>query len=393
MLAHQLGRRSEALSLISKSLERAPAQADWHNNLGNVLQQEGRLEEAIAAYRNALALQPGHANAHNNIGVLLKAEGKLEEAEAEYRTAIRLNSDAPDAYHNLAILLGASQRIPEAVSCYCKALTLRPQFPEARRLLALAYCVIGERLKAIALCEEWLELEPDDPVAQHTLAAVSGREVPARASDAYVQKTFDSFAASFEAKLAQLQYRAPALIAAAMTDAVLPQTRSFDVLDAGCGTGLCGALVAPYARRLEGVDLSSGMLKRARDKNVYDELIQGELTACLKHHSETFDLVISADTLVYFGSIADVAAAVAGALRPGGWFIFTVEEAAEADAPQGFCIRPHGRYSHRASYVADVLTAVGFFATIRRADLRLESGLPVAGLVVSAVKSVPSAAS
>ena len=132
------------------------------------------------------------------------------EAEEAYRTSIRLDPNQADAYHNLAILLGATGRTQEAVTCYCKALTLRPQHSEARRLLSIAYCVIGEPDKAIALCKEWLKSEPEDPVALHTLAAVSGCDVPSRASDAYVQKTFDSFAATFEAKLAKLHYQAPA---------------------------------------------------------------------------------------------------------------------------------------------------------------------------------------
>ena len=114
------------------------------------------------------------------------------------------------------------------------------------------------------------------------LAACSGRDVPARASDAFVEKTFDSFAASFDAKLASLGYRAPALVAEMLAHAGLDASRSLDVLDAGCGTGLCGPLVAPYARRLVGVDLSEAMLARARARDVYDELVKGELTAYLR---------------------------------------------------------------------------------------------------------------
>ena len=37
-----------------------------------------------------------------------------------------------------------------------------------------------------------------------------------------------------------------------------------DVLDLGCGTGLCGPLLRPYARALAGVDLSPQMLERMR---------------------------------------------------------------------------------------------------------------------------------
>ena len=47
-----------------------------------------------------------------------------------------------------------------------------------------------------------------------------------------------------------------------LAHAGLDASRSLDVLDAGCGTGLCGPLVAPYARRLVGVDLSEAMLAR-----------------------------------------------------------------------------------------------------------------------------------
>ena len=56
------------------------------------------------------------------------------------------------------------------------------------------------------------------------LAACTGREVPERASDDYIEATFDSFAASFESKLAKLSYRAPALIAAMLEECGLTRT-------------------------------------------------------------------------------------------------------------------------------------------------------------------------
>ena len=62
-----------------------------------------------------------------------------------------------------------------------------------------------------------------------------------RASDAYIQKVFDSFATSFEAKLAMLHYQAPMLIAAALADSGVVKAK-VEILDAGCGTGLCGPL-------------------------------------------------------------------------------------------------------------------------------------------------------
>ena len=392
VLAHENGRSDEARRLIERSLELAPDQPDWHSNLGVVLQARGDLEGAIDAYRRAIALRPAHANAHGNLGVLLKAQGDLAGAEAAYRRAIDLDPQHADAYHNLAVLLSATDRADEAVSCYCRALTLKPHYPEARRALALAYCLLGERDRAIQVCEEWLKDDPESPIATHTLAACSGRDVPARATDEYVRKVFDSFSSSFEAKLARLHYRAPSLVAEAVAASGIAPARALDVADLGCGTGLCGPLLAPYARRLVGVDLSTGMLTHAQDKKVYDELYQVELTAYLQDNREAFDIVVTADTLVYFGGLEEVVTAAARALRPGGVLVFTVEEAVGPEADASYVLQPHGRYTHGAGYVERLLDGAGLEPMIGRADLRLESGVPVKGLVVRGAKPVAAGA-
>jgi predicted TPR repeat methyltransferase len=386
VLAHQRSRSEEAVALIERSLELEPDQADWYSNLGNVRQDRLELDEAIGAYRRAIALDPEHANAHSNLGVVLRARGDVVEAEAAYRAAIRIDPDHADAYHNLGVLLNAQRRSHEAAVCFSKVITLRPKHPEARRLLALAHCNLGEVDKAVAIFEGWLEEEPDNPIARHMLAACSGRDVPLRATDAFIELTFDSFAASFDSKLARLEYRAPALVAAMLTDAEGEGSKSLDVLDAGCGTGLCGPLVARYARRLVGVDLSERMLAQARERKIYDELVKGELTAYLSDSTESFDVIVSADTLVYFGPLDDVITASANALRPSGRLIFTVEELTGAGPDAGYSISPNGRFRHTPEYVARVLAEANLRSEIVRAELRLEAGDPVAGLVVQGTK-------
>ena len=51
VLAHQQGRSEQAVALIERSLELEPDRADWHSNLGIVLQDRLELDEAIVAYR------------------------------------------------------------------------------------------------------------------------------------------------------------------------------------------------------------------------------------------------------------------------------------------------------------------------------------------------------
>ena len=347
VLAHQRARSEEAVGLIGRSLELEPERADWHSNLGIVLQNRLELDEAIDAYRRAIALDPNHANAHNNLGVVLRAKGDVVRAEAEYRAAIGIDPEHSDAYNNLGVLLNGQKRSHEAALCFSKVITLRPRDPEARRLLALAHTTLGEVDKAVEVFEEWLEEEPDDPIARHMLAACTGRNVPARASDAYVERTFDSFAASFDSKLERLSYRAPALVAEMLTRSNGDASRSLDVLDVGCGTGLCGPLVAPYARRLVGVDLSARMIAQARERNVYDELVKRELTGYLRDLTAAFDVVMSADTLVYFGPLEDVVAASANALRPTGRLdLHRRGTGRRRRASPGYSLGPSGRYRH-----------------------------------------------
>lgn len=383
VLLHQRDRSDAAIELIERSITLKPEHADYHNNLGNVLVERARFGEATEVYRKALALRPDNCDAWNNLGAVLRALGRLEEAGNAYLKAIELNPETVYAYNNYGNLLSGQGRAKEAVAFYCKAITLAPGHPDSKRLLGIAYYTLGQIEAAAGVYREWLKEEPDNPIARHMLASCSGADVPRRASEEYIVKTFDSFAGSFDQKLESLAYRAPQLVAEAVAARQGPPSKNLAVLDAGCGTGLCGPFIAPFASRLIGVDLSSRMLALAGTRHIYDELVNAELGAYLDAHPGAFDLVISADTLVYFGELQDVFAAAAKALLPHGLLVFTVEEAEVSG--HGFRLNPHGRYSHSRTYVAEALQLAGFAPPcIDAAVLRMESGSPVAGLVVAA---------
>src|SRR6185437_7082849 len=106
--------------------------------------------------------------------------------------------------------------------------------------------------------------------------------------------------------LADLDYQAPRLIAEAFARAWPVARAELDVLDAGCGTGLCGAFLREYSRMLVGVDLSAGMLERAARRALYDQLCNEELTRFLREHPSSYDAIVSADTLCYFGALTEV---------------------------------------------------------------------------------------
>ena len=128
------------------------------------------------------------------------------------------------------------------------------------------------------------------------------------------------------------------------------------VLEFGCGTGLCGVLLRSSSKNLVGVDLSPGMLDKARARSIYDELVEGELCAFMRSRPAAFDIVNCADTLCYFGALEEAMAAARACLRPGGVFAFTLE-AEPPDSEHRHRIQAHGRYAHRADYVTDVARA------------------------------------
>ncbi|MBI5017337.1 MAG: tetratricopeptide repeat protein [Deltaproteobacteria bacterium] len=387
VLSHQQGRSAEAERLLRSAVEQAPDHPDALNNLGNVLEGTGNLREAEAAYRRVLELNPAHHGAQNNLGVVLKAQGRLEEAVATLTTAAAQRPEAFDAHLNLGNALRRLGRIREAVDAHLRAIALKPELTDSPKLRIYALHAAGRTVDALKRLDEWLAAEPDNPMAAHLRAAVSGEGVPERASDRFVRETFDGFAPHFDELLANLRYRAPELVAEVVAEALAPPAADRDVADLGCGTGLCGPFLRPYARRLTGVDLSSGMVARAEARGIYDELATAELTEFLAGRPEAYDLLASADTLCYFGALEAVFAAAAAALRPRGLFAFTLERAASGEEGKGFVLQHHGRYRHGESYVRSRLAAAGLETrSVCTAALRTEAGAPVEGLVVLAAR-------
>ena len=387
LLQHQRGRPEEATRLILLALRVAPEYADAHNNLGNIYREQDRLNEAEACYRRVIELSPKNAGAYNNLGTVLRARGLLSEAGAAYQKAIDLDPNFPNPYVNMGSLLRQQGNMTEAVAHYTQALVLNPDHPGGRRVLGVLLSCLGRVEEATDVFREWAEKEPDNPEARHLLAACAGEDVPQRATDAYIKQVFDNFAESFEERLERLEYRAPELVLKAVAGIYDAPAGDLDFLDAGCGTGLCGPLLRPYARRLEGVDLSRKMLARAQSTRCYDALKEAELTGFIGSRKNAYDVIVSADTLCYFGDLQEVMAAVTEALRPGGFFIFTVERGEEGDGTMsnGFRINPLGRYSHQESYVNHTIAEAGMkLRSVAHGALRQEMGSPVTGLVVTA---------
>jgi ubiquinone/menaquinone biosynthesis C-methylase UbiE len=88
-----------------------------------------------------------------------------------------------------------------------------------------------------------------------------------------------------------------------------------DVLEVGCGTGLLLERFASFARRAEGVDLSPGMLERARARGL---AVREASATALPHDDASFDVACSFKVLAHVPDIERALAEMARVTRPGG---------------------------------------------------------------------------
>lgn len=382
-------------------------------NLAGVYYEQRKIPEGLAACDEALKRDPSCVNARIHRGNLLIAAERFDEALAAYEEAEKIDPRDPVIRFNKANALGELGRDGDALAVYQSLLAESPEDADtlsakaaacerlekyaeaAETYLALlkvddtpaTHVTLGSCLYAMALngddilpvLDRWLTEFPKDPIALHALKTIDGRAD--RASAEYVKELFDAFADSFDAVLNDLDYRAPALIAEAC--AGLPPENP-DVLDLGCGTGLCGVKLCEKRRpaSLTGLDLSEGMMEKARRRGLYDRLICADATAFTL--DAPVDWIVSGDALTYVGDLSGVFASAAGALKTGGYFVLTVTE--NAASPGTYEMEPSGRFKHGRAYVEKLLFRRFDIAEIKRVELRREMNEAVRGLLITARK-------
>lgn len=305
----------------------------------------GRYEEAIRILREALALEPASFRTLVQLSSLLCNAGDSDSAQDVWDNAIAASTDDAEFSLRAAMVFGHFGR------------------------LGLA----GKYIQQADV------LQPDDPEIAYLLAAIEGTNIPDRAPVNYLHRMFENFAAHYDFVLKSLCNAGPDLIGKAMASIDLPTDNSLNILDAGCGTGLCGPLLRPYARRLLGIDLSESMLEQARNRGCYDELRCGDMLVPTQLDQERFDLVVCSDVLVYFGALDAVFAAFAAAMRSNGRLIITLEKLTDEDNTAPYRLAVSGRYQHRFDYVQEMLRVAGFEEVYVSSSevLRHECGDPV----------------
>lgn len=375
------GRFDEARSELESLVSKQPQHADAWNILGYLYVCLNRHDEAERCFRAALAVNPLFPDALANLGNILASRERWADAIEYHRRALAIAPSHGDAAINLGSALLALGHIDDAIVAFRRAITINPANAEAHARLGTALIRGGNRQEAEGAFREVLRISPEHSYAQYFLAMLGVGSRPHTAPPDYVSRLFDGYAETFEDELVgKLQYRIPEYLLSAVQAAFVDR-QDLDVLDLGCGTGLCGMLFKPLSRTLAGVDLSSKMVAKARARSVYDDLEVEELTDALAKREKCLDVVLAADVFVYVGELSIVFEAVAKALRLSGIFAFSVENT-DTEEREGFVLRQTGRYAHAQAYVTQLADRFGFSPVlIEEVCVRLDYGQPIMGAI------------
>ena len=397
--AAEEGHLAAAEDAFRRAFEIDHQSVDACRNLAAVLHLSGKLEDAAAMWRATIKIEPNSGTSHFNLGLISMTARAFDAAKTHFNEALRIKPNLADAAFNLGRIAYQEGDRVKAKKLLERCIQVQPQHNKAYAILVQVLTELGLEADAIAVGQqgikileglssahskgyvemlmhlanahrrigeldqaanryrEVVKIEPKNDIAQHLLAAAEGKLTDEHAK-AYTIKSFDSFAQSFDEHLLNvLSYTSPDILAADL--AVLrPNEDAFSsCLDLGCGTGLMASALAKHFKipKVVGIDLSMNMLDEARAKNLYQELLQGDIAQAMSTRHDTFSLIISADVFIYVGEVSEIFEHAARSLTPSGIFAFSVEESPQDDIE----LAPTGRYRHNISYLRDLASKNG----------------------------------
>ena len=337
-------------------------------------------QHAVSLYSKVIEQEPKHYEALRWLGDVYLELEDYDNAISTFEKALALNDTDADVLNDTALAYYEKDLPTQAVELYLKGIEINPEHECLHSNLGKALYEMylhADTQRAKDIARYWKNTFSSNPEASFMGSAIVGLN-PAEQNIDFVKTTFDDFASTFDEKLAELEYKAPELLASAIHRHSMHLGA---ILDAGCGTGL----VAPHVRNtmdtIVGVDLSGEMIKKAEKRGIYKALHTADLMQFLSSEINTFNTIIASDVLCYFGDLMPVLTAFKTALKPDGILAFSLEKTDH----QAYSLNASGRYKHAQSPLQLTLAQCGYnIREIKVETLRMEHGNCVEGLIVIA---------
>ncbi len=333
-----------AIPVLCQATTADPSLAEAWACLGLANEAQGQWQAAAEALEKVLALSPQQVSLWLSLGQVSLRLGNVRNALQAFDRALQEDPGCAPAWSERGSLMRELHRFEEAAGCFEKALALGG----------------------------------DPELNGYYLASVRDGDTPAAPPRRYVEALFDDYAADFQSHVVEkLRYRGFEVLLQPLLDT---GKRYGHVLDLGCGTGLCGPLIAPQADTIDGVDVSRAMLEQARKLGIYRDLYHADLGEFLAATELRLDLILAADVFIYVGDLAVVFRSIRRILEPGGCLAFTVELPTEGKDIQ---LLPSLRYAHSEAYIRRLADEARFTSVrISEAPIRHDQATPIMGLYI-----------
>lgn len=346
----------------------SPYDAETLLNLGLIQKYKNNFEQALDFYDQALEVQSDSVPVLINKGLTLQSMGRLDDAILLFQFVALQVPAMAQIWHILAMAWLAKADLTQTIECFEKAFELNPLNIEAGVQLAKAYRHAGKTKESEITCMKILEVDPDNAEARFFQNAYSKQEneetldrIPAEVTRQMYKGKSDrssSLGKSFNDSLTEnLDYKAPDVLDKSVRQALQGVSKKIDILELGCGSGLCGSKFSDIANQLVGTDISPDMLEGAKEKNTYTDLYDGDLIDVIAKYESEFDLVVAMDVLCFFGDLTEIFQLCHKTLREQGIFGFSV---VKPKTEALYELQTYGHFVHSLKHLQQVAEKTGF---------------------------------
>lgn len=325
-------------------------------NLGVIALKREQGQQAITYFSQALAFDENHEDARNNLAATFMHYDRFENARTHYALLLEQYPNNLEYHYNAGVAEMALGQLEQATKHFELILKHNPKHHASFTNLASIAQRLGQTQRAMDYLTHAYDINPHDKSSEFMLDALKHGKEQRPACPEYTQNLFDNYALHYEKHMIKtLEYSVPQHMAHVLHQ-LIPEMHVTRALDLGCGTGLSGIILREISQHLTGVDLSPKMLDHAREKVVYDELIEAELITYLTQNQTTYDLIAAADVLPYLGDLAPLFEQIKAHLAPHGLFILTHEISKTAD----WLLQTTARFAHHPRYLCALAEKHGF---------------------------------
>ena len=348
-----------------------------HYKTANRLIQQNNTLKAIYHYEQAFALNPNYLDLQQNLAMSYVMVKQFAKALPLLKLTAKRNPEHAEIQAQLAEVYLELGKYEDAIKYFEKAIQLSPQRSEWHHNLAVLYLREQCKEKALQHFKITLEYQPNNDTARHMVNALTGNTIENAPTD-YVIDLFNQYSQFYDKHVQEkLNYQAPKLLRQVISQYLPTYTKQKQILDLGCGTGLCSIYFRDLAQTLVGVDITMKMLLKAKELNAYDALCCCNILDMLPGEQDNFfDIIIAADVLVYCGDLSKIFALCRNALSDVGLFAFTVERF----TGNAFELQATGRFAHSHEYIAGLANQHGFkMIDYKEIVLRENNSVPIEG--------------